>query len=73
MSSGLCPSIGLAVENGPAARERVGAPDAAIGRVGERLGHREGLGKEALQPPGDMGLREDRFDSDQGASARGLA
>ena len=48
------PVVGLAVEDGAAAGERVGAADAAARRAGEGLGHHEGLAEEALQPAGPL-------------------
>ena len=48
------PVVGLAVEDGAAAGERVGAADAAARRAGEGLGHHERLAEEALQPAGPL-------------------
>jgi hypothetical protein len=48
------PVIGLAVEDGAAAGERVGATDAAARRAGEGLRHHERLAEETLEPAGTL-------------------
>jgi hypothetical protein len=45
------PVVGLAVENGAAAREGLGQRHAGARHAGKGLGHHEGLCQEPLQPP----------------------